>query len=160
MNAANSSGGQTNESAASEIASLLAEQRDLYMQLSQLTEKQRGLITGDEPERLLTLLAQRQQLIERLQTVGRRLKPYQANWRQVRGRLPESDGRRIDGLVGEINTLLAGIMKQDETDAALLSARKGETHRAIGTVQTGRQADRAYTATSSGHQEGMEWAQA
>lgn len=160
MDNAQQADGLANGAAASEIAALLSTQRDLYLQLSQLTEQQRGLITGDEPEQLLTLLAQRQQIIDQLQAVSARLRPYQANWRQVRGRLGEDESRQIDGLVGEINALLADIMKQDETDTALLSARKGETHRAIGTLQTGRQASRAYAVTYGGQSQGIDWTQA
>lgn len=144
--------------AASGIAGLLTEQRDLYLQLSRLTEKQRGLITGDEPERLLSLLAERQRLVDKLQAISRHLRPYQANWRQYREEMPDNEGRRVDGLVGEINALLGEIMRQDDTDTALLMVRKSETHRAIGTVQTGRQADRAYMASSDSQQQGMEWA--
>jgi hypothetical protein len=155
---ANDAGGPADGATASGIAGLLIEQRDLYLQLSRLTEKQRGLITGDEPERLLTLLAERQRIVDKLQAVGRQLRPYQANWRQCRDEMPDNEGRRVDGLVGEINALLADIMKQDETDTALLSVRKSETHRAIGTVQTGRQADRAYTASLDSQQQGMDWA--
>jgi hypothetical protein len=142
----------------SQVAGLLTEQRDLYRQLSRLSVQQRSLITGNDPERLLTLLAERQQLIDRLQAVGDRLRPHQANWRRLRQEVNEDQGRRIDTLVAEINTLLAEILKQDEADTALLSARKGETQRAIGAISTGRQAGRAYTAAA--HTQGIDWAQA
>ena len=142
----------------SPVTSLLPQQRDLYGQLSRLSEKQRNFITGNDSERLLALLAERQQLIDRLQAIGDELRPHQANWRQFRDSLGEDEGRRVDALVGEIKTLLARILKSDETDTALLSARKGEAERAMGTVRTGRQAGRAYAASAE-HQQGFDWAQ-
>ena len=143
-----------------QIAGLLIEQRDLYRALSRLTERQRNLITGDDPERLLTLLAERQQLIDKLQAISRRLRPFQANWRQIREGLGDEDGLKIDGLVGEIDSLLGEILKKDEADTALLSARKSEKGQAIGAIQAGRQAGRAYTAGAEQFRQGMDWTQA
>ncbi len=126
---------------------LLSEQRELYRQLRRLADRQRAFITSNEPERLLAVLAERQQLIDRLQAVGQRLRPYQANWREIRGGMDEAQGRQMDGLVAEVNAILAGILQQDEADTALLSARKSETGRQIGVIQAGRQAGRAYAAS-------------
>lgn len=143
------------------VAELLSEQRDLYRQLARLSERQRGLITGDEPERLLALLSERQQLIDRLESIGVELRPYQANWRQVRAGLTDDEGRRVDGLLGEVNAILSEILKQDEADTALLSARKNQTQQQIGTIQTGRQVGRAYASTYSAQASGGgEWTSA
>jgi len=142
---------------------LLTEQRDLYRQLARLAEQQRGLITGDHPERLLDVLAERQRLIDRLTATGRELKPHQMNWRQVREQLPAPQAREIDALVAEVNTLLSDILKQDEADTALLSARKSETARAMGTLQVSRRAGTAYAAAAgygSGQTSGLDWTQA
>lgn len=142
------------------IAMLLTEQRDLYRQLSRLADQQRGLITGDDPERLLAVLAERQRLIERLTAIGRELKPLQANWRHLRENLTAQQVDRIDALVNEVNALLSEILKRDEADTALLSARKSETSQAIGTVQAGRRAGSAYAAAGTGQNSGIDWAQA
>lgn len=142
-----------------QVVALLAEQRDLYQQLRQLADKQRSMITGNEPERLLTILGERQRLIDKLQAVSQRLKPYQANWRQIRQDMNDELGGQADRLVVEVNNLLSSILQQDEADTALLSARKSQTGTQIQAVQTGRQASRAYNACSSGGGagSGAEW---
>jgi hypothetical protein len=153
----------TVDPAGERIAALLTEQRDLYRQLARLADQQRGLITGDAPERLLGVLAERQRLIDRLTATGCELKPHQLNWRQIREHLPAPLAHEIDGLVAEVNTLLSDILKKDEADTALLSARKNETARAMGTLQVSRRAGSAYAAASgygSGQSSGMDWTQA
>jgi hypothetical protein len=150
----------TATSTVKDIAKLLIQQRELYRMLGRLSERQRGFITGNEPERLLALLAERQRLIERLTAIQRRLKPYQADWRRIREGMGGDEGRQIDALVGEVDGLLAEILRKDEADTALLSARKQETGRAIGVVQAGRSAGAAYAAAARSGQAGMDWADA
>jgi hypothetical protein len=144
---------------AERVIALLREQRDLYRQLSMLADQQRGSITGNNPERLLGVLAERQRLVDRLSATGRELKPYQARWRELRESLSDRQAHEVDALVSEVNALLSEILRKDEADTALLSARKSETGRAIGTIQAGRQAGAAYGA-SAGASSGMDWAQA
>lgn len=147
------------QKSAQHVVALLSEQRELYLQLSRLADQQRGMITGNEPERLLTILAERQRLIDRLTVTGRELKPYQANWRQLRDTLPGDQAKRIDALVAEVNSLLSAILKKDEADTALLSARKSEAGRALGTLHVGKRAGAAYAASGSTGS-GMDWASA
>lgn len=149
----------TMDQAGERISALLNEQRDLYRQLVRLADRQRGMITGNQPERLLGILAERQHLIDRLTAAGKQLKPYQVHWQQVRESLTEEQARGIDGLVGEVNALLAEILRKDEADTALLSARKSETGRALQMVKTGRRAGAAYAATGQ-QTTSMDWAQA
>lgn len=141
------------------VEALLREQRELYEQLVRLAECQRALITGDQPERLLAALADRQRLVDRLSATGRELKPYQANWRQFRDRLIPAQAAQIDQLVSEVNGLLARILEKDAADAALLSTRKNQTAQVIGKLQTGRHAGAAYAKAASAAS-GMDWAQA
>jgi len=132
-----------------ETLALLTEQRDLCRRLSGFAQAQHSLITGNEPERLLTLLADRQQLLDRLSLVGTRLRPLQQNWRAVREGLSGHQAQMADALIAEVNQLLAGILHADETDAQLLSAKKNATAQAMGEVSRGRQAGAAYAAMAT-----------
>jgi len=143
-----------------DLTALLKRQRDLYVQLGRLAEGQRSMITGDEPERLLGILAERQQLIDQLEAVGRRLKPYQANWRQIRGSLASEQAGEVDALVSEVNALLSGILKNDEADAQLLSIRKSQTAQAAGEIKAARQAGSAYAASAGAPRSGSDWGDA
>jgi hypothetical protein len=143
---------------ADELIAMLSEQRDLYRRLSNLADRQRGLITGDDPERLLEVLAERQKLIDRLMASARELAPYQENWTAVRGSLSSPEEERVDQIVSEMQGLLSGILETDQADADLLSARKGTTARAIESLKTGRQAGSAYAQSSVNHRQGADWA--
>jgi len=142
---------------AGELTGLLSEQRRLYVQLSGLADQQRSLITGDDPERLLAVLGDRQQVLDRLEALGRRLQPYQRNWVQTRARMSRVQEREVDVLVSEINRLLSAIVAKDEADAQLLAARKSSTSKSIAGLKTARQAGAAYAAGAGTSQSRVEW---
>lgn len=136
---------QTRESAdPGQLMGLLSEQRELYRQLGQLACGQRDLITGESPERLLGVLVQRQRVIDQLEGVTGRLRPYQQNWRSVRSNLSPEDGRRADQIVAEVNVLLKSILEKDAADAELLAARKSNAGQAMQSMKTARHAGTAY----------------
>jgi hypothetical protein len=134
----------------SDVLALLTQQRDLCRQLSGYAERQRPLVTGDRPEQLLAALGERQILLDQLGGVVERMRPYQRNWREVRTGMAAEEGRRADALLAEVNTLLGGILQQDEADAKLLSARKASTAREMGQLKQTRAAGAAY-ATAGGY---------
>lgn len=131
-----------------DVVALLIEQRDLCRRLAGLAETQRALITGNEPERLLDVLASRQEILDRLTEVGRRLQPFQQNWRGVRAQLTGRDGQLADALVAEVNGLLQTILQKDEADGQLLSARKQATGDQVAEVSRGRAVGAAYAAAA------------
>lgn len=140
-----------------ELLALLTEQCALYAQLGQLAQGQRSLITGDRPEQLLGVLGERQRLIDRLEALGARMRPYQRDWRAVRGSLDESRGRRVDELVARANGLLSGILQADEADAELLAARKSEAGQGVGQVKAVRQARAAYAGGGQATGSQLDW---
>lgn len=139
------------------LLALLEEQLDLYKQLGSLAGNQRSLITGDEPERLLEVLAQRQGLLDRLENVASRLRPYQERWRELRPGMNEVEGQRVDGLLAEINRRLAEILVKDKADADLLAARKSSTAKAMANQRQVRQVGAAYAAQAGTAGPRVEW---
>ena len=127
-----------------ELIALLKQQRDLYHRLLNESRRQAELIRGDEPERLLGVLSQRQQLLDQLQAIADAIKPYQAEWEQVRATLSLEDRHQVGSLVAQINDLLRSIMTQDEQDSQLLVARKSTTAKDVGEMRSTRQAGAAY----------------
>jgi hypothetical protein len=142
---------------AAETLRLLEEQRELCRQLSGFAAAQRALITGDEPERLLAVLGDRQQVLDRLSVIVDRLRPVQRRWGEVRASLTPAQARQADALITEVNTLLAGILKGDEADAQLLSARKTATGQSLQQVGQGRQAGAAYAAGAAPAVSRVDW---
>jgi hypothetical protein len=139
------------------LIALLTEQRTLYSQLGELAGTQRGLITGGEPEQLLSVLGERQKLVDRLDAIGRRMKPYLESWKGFRATMAPVDALRVDRLLGDVNTMLAGILEKDKADAQLLAARKSSTAKAMEAVSIGRQAGAAYVANTYQARPSRDW---
>lgn len=130
------------------VVGLLSEQRDLCAQLCELAERQRPLITGDEPERLLTVLGERQRLLDRLEVLKQRLEPYQQNWLEIRKNLAPADGEKVNQLVDEVNDRLSKILETDKADAELLAVRKSSTSRSMESLKKNKQVGAAYAAAA------------
>jgi len=125
---------------------LLTEQRDLYLKLRALSERQRTMITDDQPEQLLNILSERHGIVIRLTRTNKELSPYRARWDHVCAQLAPNIRSGASGLLDEINRLLEFILRTDQEDSALLSARKQNVAERLGGVADGRAANNAYAA--------------
>lgn len=119
--------GQTAQPDANRLIELLSQQRDLYRSLQALSERQRTLISGDRPELLLNILRDRQDLVTSLAHLNEDLGPYRRNWDATYAALPENMRAQASEILHDINALLRAILRTDQEDGALLSARKEST---------------------------------
>lgn len=126
------------------LLALLGEQRDLYVRLRELSEQQRSLISSDRPEQLLNILRERQTLVGALARLNEQLAPFRRDWDSLYRSLPDDQRRQANNLLQEINELLRKILKTDQEDSALLSARKQAVAERIRDVSGGQSANRAY----------------
>ena len=84
----------------SQLIDLLAQQRDLYMRLRDLSDKQRTMIAGDRPELLLNILRERQDLVTSLARLNDQLAPFRRNRDAMYAALPEdSKVREAKGIL-------------------------------------------------------------
>lgn len=132
------------------LVALLEEQRNLYLRLRDLSERQRSLITGDRPEALLDILRDRQTSVMALARINESLSPYRRDWEATFLRLDEPLRERVGGLLGEINAALQAILKADQEDGALLAARKRSVGAAIETIADTRRVNAAYAKNAAG----------
>ena len=121
-----------------------------------LARRQR-LITGNRPEQLLTVLADRQTLLDELHQLAERMRPYQERWPDLRATLHQGKVDEIDRLLKEVNQLLRGILEKDKADAQLLAAQKQTTGAAIASCKAGRKAETAYATQAYGQQACRDW---
>ena len=126
------------------LIELLQRQRDLYQRLQDLSERQRSLISGDRPELLLNILRDRQMLVTQLAKVNEQLSPYRHDWQRIYESLPEETRRTASRLLDDMNGMLRAILKTDQEDQALLSARKQAVAQSLSDVSGGRVANAAY----------------
>ncbi len=153
----NAQTGDIASGSASELIGLLTEQCGLYEQLGVLSEAQRNLITGDQPEKLLAMLGDRQRLLDRVQKLAVKMRPYQKNWAAMRGRAPAAEADEVDRLLEKVKALLAAILEQDKADAQLLAARKSATGQEMSALKAVRTAGAAYAAAAYGAATRREW---
>ncbi len=139
------------------MVDLLTEQRGLYERLAALSDSQRELITGQRTEQLLIVLAERQTVLTELERLATRIRPFQSEWPGLRAALPADRVQGVEALLADIQRLLGGILQKDRDDAQLLAARKQTTASAVTTCGTGKRADAAYNAQSSGMPMSREW---
>ncbi len=134
--------------AAAPVMDLLRRQHDLYSRLHRLAERQRGLIAANDAGTLLTLLGDRQKLVESLLEVGQELAPHRASWARTRETLGEQDRGEAERILAEVSQLLGQVIAADENDARLLSARKAHNAASLQTLRSDQQAVSAYAASA------------
>ncbi len=132
----------------SRLIALLERQRDLYVKLRELSDKQRKMIAGDRPELLLNILRDRQDLVTSLARLNDELAPFRRNWDAMYSALPEAHRAQASRLLEEINGLLRTILRTDQEDGALLSARKQSVAAEMAGISGGQTANAAYARQS------------
>ncbi len=106
------------------LLSLLGEQRGMFRQLRRLAERQQLLVLQDEPQPLLELLTERQQLVDGLGGLNAQLGEYKKNWTTVYAGLDEGSRKQVAELLEEVNASLGMILQSDSRDTATLTARR------------------------------------
>lgn len=104
------------------LLGMLQQQRDLYLQLKQLSTKQSELIEQQASDQLLTLLAKRQGMVDSLGQISHQLLPYRERMSTIAAALDEDSRGQIRELVNEIDQLLQSIIDQDGKDHRQLEA--------------------------------------
>ncbi|MCH7870233.1 MAG: flagellar export chaperone FlgN [Planctomycetes bacterium] len=137
------------------LIKLLSRQRVLYQKLKELSERQRGMISGDRADLLLGILQERQGHVNELVLLNQQLSPFRRDWDQTLASLADDARQVVSKLLAVINTLLSGILATDKEDGALLSARKQMVASELSGLSGGRIANQCYarsmpaTGTSS-----------
>lgn len=123
---------------AHEVFALLQQQRDLYRELKSHSEQQDLLIANGETDQLLSLLAQRQRLIDGLGQVSSSLSPYRSRIAAIADQASGDIGEQMRGMVEEVRVLLESIIACDEKGKTDLEAARdkvgGQIRQAAGAV--------------------------
>lgn len=130
---------------------LLARQRDLYRTLRALAERQRVLITSSRSEELLTVLTERQKVVDQLTSLDPQVKALREQWQTVYWMMTGSQRKTADTLVREVQLLLSEILAGDEQDARLLSARITDNRRESLAMAESKRAHMAYGVATAGN---------
>lgn len=128
------------------LVELLEEQRGCYEDLKRLAERQRRLITDEDPESLLKILGERQRLVDRLGELNKALQPYRQEWAGTYSQMQSDRRQHVQRLLDDINTLLGSILVTDAEDSRLLAASKEGTRNQIKEAASAKQANTAYAS--------------
>ncbi|MEM1424863.1 MAG: flagellar export chaperone FlgN, partial [Planctomycetota bacterium] len=119
------------------LARILDEQIGLYRTLADLSERQSAIIASGETDDLLSLLGQRQTLVERVTALNTDLEPFTARWNELSSRLPQARKDEVRDRLDTLEGLVSKIAKRDDQDRRALEQRrdavstelKGDTQR-------------------------------
>lgn len=138
------------------LIELLTEQRDHYQRLRRLSEQQRSLICGDRPEQLLSILQERQALVNALTRLNAHLAPFRREWDEMYAALPETARHAAGTLLTEINAALQVILQNDQQDGDLLAAKKQLVADELSELGGSRAASAAYARAAGTTAAGIE----
>lgn len=120
------------------VLALLERQRDLYRELDSQSDQQADLIASGATDRLLSLLAQRQKLIDGLGEVSASLSPYRSRIATIADQAADEMGDQMRSMVEEVRGLLESIIERDDKGKADLAAARdqvgGQIRQAAGAV--------------------------
>jgi len=129
---------------AESLIELLDQQCAIYRQLRDLAEQQSRLVADGDAEALLTLLNQRQSLIDDLLRINERIEPYKQRWADVWAQFGEEHRAKVRERMDTVQSMLDGIMTQDEEDRQALAAQRNRVGEQLGQVHRGSAVNRAY----------------
>jgi hypothetical protein len=128
----------------------LQEQVECYRRLAKLAEVQHEYVQQNQTEELLKVLARRQEVLEQIGLLERRIGPVKKEWQAYAARLDKAARAKAEFLVGETRALLEQITAADRNDALVLQQRKLNLGRQINQATAARQVNRSYAAAAYG----------
>ena len=129
---------------ANEFLQTFAERRQCIAGLLELSQRQLDLVEADDYSRLLGLLGGKQQIISRLEEMGRGRPRLWDEWRQERGRLAPDVRQRCEETLAETEDLLARLLEQERISTECLARRRDDTARELRSVAAGSRVNQAY----------------
>ena len=131
------------------LLGLLTEQRDLYAQLRNLSERQSAHIDEGRTEHLLSILSDRQGLVQGLTAINADLAPLRGRMSELSAAAPAADRQRLRSLVDEVQHLLESIIESDDRDRRALEDARTRVGQELTRTAAAPRALRAYRSTGS-----------
>jgi flagellar biosynthesis/type III secretory pathway chaperone len=127
---------------------ILMEQASLYAQLDTLSRQQSQRIHDDNTDALLTVLGQRQEIIDRLTSLSQEFTPFRDNWAHLMDSLDTALSDSFNESLSSLAQIMDAISKRDEHDRLVLEKRRASLSNDATTVRSGHGALNAYRANS------------
>lgn len=132
------------------LSKILADQREVCLQLEQLSGRQGEQIRSGDTEALMQVLGERQELINRLGELNTEIEPYRREWAGFMGRLAAPERARMEAATLELRELVDRIWARDEEDRLALETQRSAVSSELTNLSRGRVALSAYGVRPEG----------
>ncbi|NMA02963.1 MAG: flagellar protein FlgN [Clostridia bacterium] len=141
------------------IAQAYQEQLVKYLAMERLAQEQRKAIEDRDIESLENIIKERQELIEAIEALNRKLRPLKEEIVEAlglesftsKGILQEAPGigaQELDQVLGRIGQILMGIKELDKNNEELLRAELNAVKSDLKEIQNKKQVNKAYGSLS------------
>lgn len=131
------------------VVALLRRQQQAYARLAALGERQRVMLAADDFDGLLSVLAQRQVVVDEIGTAAGALAPLRDQWTEQTARLNAADRASLDSLCDAVALAAREQAARDEQDRERLAARRREIMATVAGLARGRGAVAAYSGAAA-----------
>ncbi len=133
------------EQCAQELAKLLNAQTEVCGGILEKSRTQQRLVEERDEEKLLSLLADKQVLIDRHQKLVEQTNPLRMEWEAgARARVSPGAHALVERAWSELRDVLDEIVRLEDASRAMLEEQKGRLSVDIGNLQRGKIVNRAY----------------
>ncbi|HLJ12318.1 MAG TPA: hypothetical protein VKU82_14075 [Planctomycetaceae bacterium] len=121
-----------------------AARRQCFAELLDLSERQSGLVDSDDYPKLMRLLGAKQQIIGRLEALGKSRPRLWDDWRKARDTLIPAARRACEETLAESEMLLGRLLERERISTESLALKREQTARELQAVAAGTRVNQAY----------------
>ena len=130
---------------AQELARLLNAQADVCRGILEKSRMQQKLVEDQNEEELLSLLADKQRLMDKHQAFTTQAAPFRQRWEAgLRERADQGSRSAVEDAWNSLRETLDEIVKLEDASRAMLENQKGRVANEIGKLQRGKMVNKAY----------------
>lgn len=115
-----------------------------FAELLELSKRQVDLVEADDYTQLLGLLSGKQQIIGRLEAIGKLQPRLWDDWRAERESLGSAARQACEQTLAKTEALLARLLEHERVSTETLARRRDHTAEQLRTVTTGSRVNQAY----------------
>jgi len=130
--------------AATNFLTIFADRRQCFADLLELSQRQLELVEKNDYAQLLGLLGGKQQIIGRLESLGRSRPGLWDDWRSDRNQLAPLARQACEEVLAQTEALLARLLEHERTSTETLARRRDQTARELRAVAAGGRVNQAY----------------
>lgn len=129
---------------AAELARLLKEQAVICEQLRDLSRRQVDLVNNRKEDDLLRLLAEKQKLIDRHESIYTLSKPLREDWEKCRDRASQPARAQAEAAWDNLRTILNEVVELEDASRTTLQSQQDKVGLDIHKIQRGKALHKAY----------------